>query len=327
MKTFPKRLRDAISNADSGAQFLIGRVVRLTDDIEISKTGTVSVLTQTGTLFKDVLVTSSSRYSISLPETPKEVEDVGSMVIIGFLEADQHKPFIVCYIRDTQLPVPDLPKNYFEFANDDVRFSLDGYNSSTLEFLGEKPLFDLRMLQEEGSFNFKINGSTTLILGDLDLQVEQMFLNASDVSNYHVTKTEVIEETLKRQVGDTQSEYINTLEQQINTLSQEVDDLKQTVKVYEKIVQKSMLLQMEEKANFSLVGKDINIGSEASPKDAAVLFTKLQQFLQKLCTSLQSLTVTCTGPGSVSSPPLNAADFASLANSISDLKSKFIKID
>ena len=76
----------------------------------------------------------------------------------------------------------------------------------------------------------------------------------------------------------------------------------------------------------TLSSKNINLSS-SNPSDFPVLFNQLNSLLTDLISYILSLTVTCSAPGATSTPPLNAAAFASLLQRLTTLKSKYIKID
>jgi hypothetical protein len=79
-------------------------------------------------------------------------------------------------------------------------------------------------------------------------------------------------------------------------------------------------------AQFSSNKIEFKIGNDSTQK--AILGEDLVDTLDDLCSKLddliqaiQSLTVTCTAPGSPSSPPINVSQFISVASDISQIKS------
>ena len=319
-------IRKSVASPDSGAQFLVGRVVRLSDDDEISKTRTVSVMTQNGTLFKDVLITFDNRYTKSFPNTPNTEDSLGSLVIIGFLEANQRKPFILKYIWDTSAPVPQQPKNFYEFSNGDFMFSSDGYGNTVLDFINkEDQTLTVRLLSLNSKVKVIVKGVLDINVGEENREVENSF---NKIKGYYLHSEERQETTSTKslEVYEKEYHYSDHLEEKFRLLESEIEELKRRVVTAELKVEESLKIVAEEKAKISVVCKNINLGSD-SPSDSAVLYSKLQNILNRLCNSLSTLTVTCSGPGSTSTVPTNAADFISISSSISEMKSKYIKIE
>ena len=308
---FIKRINQ---NPDSGTRFTLGRVVRLSTDDEVSKTRTVSVVTDDGTLFRDVLITYPSRFSVSFPDTPKDTETLGSLVILGFLDADFNKPFIVSYLKDSYLPVPQQPKNYVEWSNGDLIFSSDGYGNVIVELLNEEVQhFELRALSEDSILKLLINGELQASIGLITLDANEIYLEAALSTEKVETKTENFI-NLTHKVTDTKDEEIEKLKRKVKKQEEEIEELKSKIKKW-----------VVESDSFKVTCKSISLGDGFS--DAPVLFNKLNSWLGSLIDAICAISVTCTAPGSPSSPPINIAQLQSLKAQLNLAKSKYLKID
>lgn len=330
---------------ESGRQFILGRVVRMDSDDDVSKANTVSVMTFDGTLYRDVLLTYDSRYVRHFPDTPFDDQTLGSLVIVGFLNANQQRPFILKYVEDSMLPVPQEPKNFVSWSNGDFKFSSDGYGNTSIVFENEIQCLSVQMPLEGAQFEFVSNGETKFIIRSFSFETVDFKLDSVNIDeksetknveteNFTHTVTEKFDETIKEKtlkIDEKYDEEIKEMKQKIEKLESEIDELKASLKKAEIKIEQGLKLEANEinaKANSKAVldCKNINL-SGVAPSDAPVLFNQLNILMTQLCTALSTLTVVCSAPGSPSSPPVNMAIFQSIQGSLSMLKSKFIKID
>lgn len=79
-------------------------------------------------------------------------------------------------------------------------------------------------------------------------------------------------------------------------------------------------INIEASKNINMSATRINLGQNAS--EPLVLGNQLVSILQELITALSTLTVTCSSPGSPSSPPINAPQFQSILTKLNTILSK-----
>ena len=93
-----------LRDEDLANKCLLGRVVRLQDDDESLRSREVSVLTESGLLFRNVVITQSSPFTQVCPHIPEDIDLQGSIVIIAFLNGSIKQPFILKYVQSNTYP-------------------------------------------------------------------------------------------------------------------------------------------------------------------------------------------------------------------------------
>jgi hypothetical protein len=76
---------------------------------------------------------------------------------------------------------------------------------------------------------------------------------------------------------------------------------------------------------FTLEATEIKLGAKGD--ESAVMGDTLKQTLNDLITQIESLTVVCTAPGTVSSPPANITAFSTIKATLDTILSDKVKID
>lgn len=86
----------------------------------------------------------------------------------------------------------------------------------------------------------------------------------------------------------------------------------------------SLELEMNSLTQKWVVKGNIEIGNNTLEK--AVLGETLKTKLEELIQAITNLTVTCTAPGTPSSPPLNVAQFNQIKNTLGDILANKVKL-
>lgn len=131
-----------------------------------------------------------------------------------------------------------------------------------------------------------------------------------------------------------------SVKQDINGVIVEAKDSKVVVKSDGSIELEGKKVRVKGSGDIELEGKNVKVKSDDTTVESSninlkgdvkhnegsqrmVLGDKLVAHLQQLCQALSTLTVTCTAPGSPSSPPVNFASFTSIASQLqADLSQK-----
>ena len=304
-----------LQNEDLANKCLLGRVVRLQEDEEAIKTRSVSVLTEQGLLFKDVVVTQPSPYSQSFPHIPEDIDLQGSYVIIAFLNGSIKQPFILRYVMPNTYPgvkssaYTAILSLLYTCIQDDQ----DG--TTSISFSKESHSVLLNFTGSNSSIKIATPYLVELFSNNLSLDIRDTITLLADkyIRELSELKDKVEKLELKWKEFELESDKAKI---KVDKVEVDSDELKGTIDTID--------LEANQKVNIK--SKNINLSSD-SPSDSPVLFSQLQQILQELLTALSTLTVTCSAPGSASTPPLNFAQFISLSQRLINIKSKYIKID
>ncbi len=84
---------------------------------------------------------------------------------------------------------------------------------------------------------------------------------------------------------------------------------------------------MMDSKGFNIISDKINLGKLDGAKEKAVYGDPLKNILNDLLTALEVLTVTCTAPGTPSSPPINLAQFTLLKGRLNCILSNKVTLD
>lgn len=309
-----KAINQAGVSPDNAFKLVLAYVVRTEKDAEISRRQTISAITEDGVYYKDVVILRGSRFSKELPHTPENSKRWGSRILIGFIDNSVNKPIMLGYVPDTATPSEELSMNTHGYSNGSINFVYDGIGHTSVSFNSGTDQVELLLYGKDSKLTEVIEGTLEAYYNSHDYQATELtaFIQTvtSNIEDYSQTCQRKNEHVVEKK-----TQTIESLEQKIKELQSEIDTLK--------LSSSKVTLQVD---NYSLVSKDIKLSSE-KPGDYAVLFTKLNTIMSKLLSALQSLTVTCTSPGSPSSPPINMSVFAEISSELSTMKSKYIKID
>lgn len=296
------RFVQKIFQNDSAIKFKVAYTVRLKTDEEIERSGTVAVRTLEGTLYMDVMVPEFNGTK-AYPYTPANAEDEGQKVIIGFLNNYKSQPFILATLSN---PPYTQEINSWRYLSE--RISINGSN---------------------GFINVDSDAIWNIIFGfnsEVNLSLQKINFSLGDCSESYSKKKETINEHTVDISKSTRtiSEINDSIEKAdltLKSLSASSDDSWDF-----DLQQLNIKASDAELKSDSLKLKSDNVEIGNAPTDYAVLYTQLSSFLSTLLTALSTLTVTCTAPGSPSSPPVNLSVFLNLQQQLTTLKSQVLKI-